>query len=715
MDFFTPPKLREDLDATHRAHLIAGLAILGSAFGCLYVAFYLAIGHLWGALVISVCDVAMIAAPFWIRAKGNLTAAANLQCLTWTIGFSALAAIEGGVHGHAIAWLACGVPLLALLILERGAAMIWCAVCFFVTLFYCALDAGGVRLHAVYPERWHSQVTAAGYVGFAVFMSLLGLFFEQSRRHSFNKIEDVLRDLSRATERSRTSEHFIQRIADATPGMLYMLDLANQTIIYANRRLTQALGLPAGTHQKIDVEHVKRFMSEADFDRALNSLRERLRNTREGDFIETEYEFEQNGPRWHWICRDTVFSRGPNGEPKCILGLAENVTEFKQLQQQFLKSQKMEAIGRLAGGIAHDFNNLLTAILGYNEIVRRDLDSDQRLQRYTSEITKAGERAAKLTHQLLAFSRKQTLQPRVIDLNAIVGDIKNMLNRLIGEHIDLITSFSPDLECVQADPGQIEQVIVNLVVNARDAMPDGGRITIQTRNIVVDGSQERHGVFPGRYASLRVSDTGTGMGKDVLNHIFEPFFTTKPEGKGTGLGLATCYGIIQQSGGHISVSSQPGKGTTFEILLPAVQQTADSPAAPARRVTLPKGDETVLVVEDRAELRALAVGTLRQQGYNVIEAENGERALQLARDGHDIDLLLTDVIMPQMNGKELAERFHKLHPGKPVLFSSGSEMDTRIGRALHEGWAKFLPKPFTPEGLAYKVREVLDEPLPGVN
>jgi CheY-like chemotaxis protein len=346
--------------------------------------------------------------------------------------------------------------------------------------------------------------------------------------------------------------------------------------------------------------------------------------------------------------------------------------------------------------------------MGYNEFLKEHLDPLSPLNRYTDEVASAAERAAKLTHQLLAFSRRQTLKPRVIDLNEIIGDIKNLLNRLIGEHIELRTALAPQLSYVKADPGQVEQVIVNLVVNARDAMPSGGVLTIETGDVSLPTTNGDQPKAPD--VRLRISDTGTGMEQDVLDHIFEPFFTTKPEGKGTGLGLATCYGIVQQSGGRISVSSTPGQGSTFEVTLPGASEMPEQFSS-VSTTEIPTGSETVFLVEDRAEVRRLAAQTLRCQGYTVHEAENGEDALRRISQlnaGETIHLLLTDVIMPRMGGRELAEQFHRIYPLAPVLFSSASEVEAPIGHAMAEGWAAFLQKPYTPGYLARKVREVLD-------
>src|SRR5439155_12538393 len=354
----------------------------------------------------------------------------------------------------------------------------------------------------------------------------------------------------------------------------------------------------------------------------------------------------------------------------------EDVTERRGLEQQFRQAQKMEAVGRLAGGIAHDFNNLLMVISGYCEFLLDRIGSDPALRGPAQEIASAAERATSLTRQLLAFSRKQLLAPKVMDLNSVVTENLQMLTRMIGEDIDLVMIPAADLGAVRADPGQIDQVIMNLAVNARDAMPQGGRLTIETANVTLDETYARlHApVRPGEYVMLAISDTGMGMDAETQTHIFEPFFTTKGL-KGTGLGLSTVYGIVKQSGGYIWVYSEPGKGTAFKIYLPRVAESSQSEAVVATSSKTPKaegGKETILLVEDEDTLRRLAREYLEKQGYNVVDAADGAMALQIAV-AHEgvVHLLLTDVIMPGMNGRELAQRMLEIRPNVKVLYMSG--------------------------------------------
>jgi signal transduction histidine kinase/CheY-like chemotaxis protein len=394
----------------------------------------------------------------------------------------------------------------------------------------------------------------------------------------------------------------------------------------------------------------------------------------------------------------------------------ENIRLFeleREKEEQLLQSQKMQAVGQLAGGVAHDFNNLLTAINGYSDLALRRMPEGAPMRRNFEEIRKAGERAAGLTRQLLAFSRKQVLQPKVFNLNTVVAEMEKMLQRLIGEDVNLLTVLDPDLGQIKADPGQVEQVVMNLAVNARDAMLGGGRLTIQTSRVHLDSEYARHHlkVQPGHYAMLAVSDTGCGMDAETRARIFEPFFTTKEKGKGTGLGLSTVYGVVQQSGGQVWVYSEVGRGTTFKIYLPLVEQPAEATLkASGGAENLPRGTETVLLVEDEDLVRRMTREMLEAVGYDVIEARNGIEALDAAADhaGH-VHLLLTDVVMPYMSGRELVEQLSAVRPDTNVLYMSGYTDDAIVHHGVLDEGVAFLEKPFTPDALARKVRSVLDE------
>jgi len=388
---------------------------------------------------------------------------------------------------------------------------------------------------------------------------------------------------------------------------------------------------------------------------------------------------------------------------------ADRVTAaIVQHEEQLRQTQKMEMLGQLAGGIAHDFNNLLTAILGHVELLADDLAAGDPRGTQVDGIRQAAETASALTQQLLAFSRKQMLQPCVLDVNAVVDRTRRVLARIIGEQIELVTWMPRDLWRVKADSSQLEQILLNLAVNARDAMPDGGRLTIETRNVVLEGDAARmRAVEPGRYVELAVADTGVGMDDEVQQHLFEPFFTTKARGRGTGLGLATVYGIVKQSGGHIFVDSDGTRGSRFTIYLPTTSESADDRAERASQMRGDGGSETVLVVEDDSAVRSLMATVLRRRGYRVLVAHDGAHALRICDEYlAPIHLLITDVVMPRMNGVAVADAVRERRPETRVLFVSGYTADAPIDLS-GRGAEGFLPKPFTPDALARKVRAVL--------
>ncbi|MGO8732466.1 MAG: PAS domain-containing protein, partial [Terriglobia bacterium] len=443
--------------------------------------------------------------------------------------------------------------------------------------------------------------------------------------------------------------------------------------------------------------------------------RERVLTTfevmQEGKAFDLEFRVIHTDASIHWVwCRGFPV-RDEAGTLTQYAGIAQDVTARRRLEDQFRQAQKMEAVGRLAGGVAHDFNNLLTIINGYSELALERLHPDDPIRNSIEEIAKAGGRAASLTRQLLAFSRQQVLAPRVLDLNALVAEVERMLRRLIGEDIALVMVPGAELGRVKADPGQIEQILVNLAVNARDAMPGGGKLVIETANLEFDDAYARSHpvVTPGRYVMLAISDSGTGMDAAIQAHIFEPFFTTKGQGKGTGLGLSTVYGIVKQSGGFIWVYSELGRGTTVKIYLPLVEEAVESfPGSEAPELSF-GGSETILLVEDEEAVRTLALKILQERGYRVLESVTPEAAFQIAEHHQEpIDLLLTDVVLPKMSGRKIAEHLNLLRPSMKVLYMSGYTDDVVVRTGVLELNTAFLQKPFTPSGLARKVREVLD-------
>ncbi|MGO9088387.1 MAG: PAS domain S-box protein [Candidatus Sulfotelmatobacter sp.] len=452
-----------------------------------------------------------------------------------------------------------------------------------------------------------------------------------------------------------------------------------------------------------------------DREKVITAAAEALRM---GTGTNLEYRMRHKDGTWR-----TLESRASTivkaGQVEKLVIVNRDVTERKRLEEQFRQSQKMEAVGRLSGGVAHDFNNLLGVIIGYGEIVQEGTEAESPLRTCVDEMLKAGHRAASLTRQLLAFSRQQVMDPRVLDLNVVVKDMEKMLKRLISEDIQLKTDLDPRLARIRADQGQIEQVIMNLVVNARDAMPNGGRLEVTTRGVRMDDDFVRRYPYPvrvGDYVLLTVSDTGIGMDATTRARVFEPFFTTKGKGKGTGLGLSTVYGVVKQSGGYVEVNSEPGAGATFNIYLPKVEEPLDAQKPAAELPDSLHGTETVLLVEDEVSLRKLSRHLLELCGYSVLEAETGAEALKISKAQHHqvIHLLLTDVVMPGMSGRALADQLVKQRPETQVVYMSGYTGQT-VGEhgVLAEG-SFFLPKPFTREALARKVRAALDGRAAGV-
>ena len=506
-----------------------------------------------------------------------------------------------------------------------------------------------------------------------------------------------------AVEALTESEAHYRVLFERHPNPLWVYDLETAAFLAVNDAAVQHYGYSRaeflgmtleGIRPPEDVERLRTHRSTVD--EGLVEAGEWRHRTKDGTIIEVD------------IARHTLTFAGR----PAALAIARDITQRKSLEAQLLQAQKMEAVGQLAGGVAHDFNNLLTVILGSADLLLDTLGPDHPEREEAEEIRKAGLRAADLTRQLLAFSRQQVLAPQVLDLNEVVATMDKILRRVIGEDIDLRTVPSRDLRAVRADPGQFEQVVMNLAVNARDAMPSGGKLTIETANVELDEAYAReHAVElkPGHYVMLAVSDTGIGMDVATQARIFEPFFTTKAKGKGTGLGLATVYGIVKQSGGHIWVYSEPGHGTTFKIYLPRVEDAAAPAKATPASIPSLRGSETILLVEDQEEVRRLARRVLEARGYAVLVAASGAEALQVAA-AHTgpIHLLATDVIMPGMSGREVGLRLAPARPETKVLYLSGYADESIVHHGVLEPGIAFLQKPFTAEALGRKVREVLD-------
>ena len=523
------------------------------------------------------------------------------------------------------------------------------------------------------------------------------------------KLIIVNRDISdrrRASEALRLSEASFRSVIENAPYGIYRANAAGQ-FLRVNPALQKMLGYE--TQEEL-------FRANLGTDIYRDPQEHRRANDlfagAKGFDVEVEWK-RKDGVPLHARCSGRLIEvEHSEGHSETYFEVfAEDVTEKRVLEQQLRMAVKMEAVGRLSGGIAHDFNNLLGVIIGYAQVLKRRMKAGDDVFEYAEEIEKAGQRAASLTRQLLAFSRQQVLAPAILNLNALISDMAKMIHRLIGEDVELVMKLDPAIGSVKADQGQIEQVVMNLAVNARDAMPEGGKLALETATVTLDQAYTRRhpGSKAGRCVMFSVSDTGMGMSAETLAHIFEPFFTTKEVGKGTGLGLATVYGIVKQSNGYIWVDSEIGRGSSFEVYLPLIEQPASAPEAAAPTPESFRGSETVLVVEDADALRKLSVTLIEQYGYQVLSAANGAEALELVqKDRPKIDLLLTDVIMPRLGGHALAQRLVPLYPGLKVLYMSG-HTDSSVGQhGVLEAGISLLHKPFTEEELVRKMREVLD-------
>jgi PAS domain S-box-containing protein len=606
-----------------------------------------------------------------------------------------LSLIETYVHGistlNTMAYAI--VILLAAMFLDRKAQ--WSMLALSIAAI---VSVGWLRPHL----RTEDFVYRAAILG--LFLSTFGVllrFFTAQFQHALDALGK--------------SEAQYRTIVETSPDAIVLTDMDGR-ILTGNQKFAEIHGYDS--LEEMQAQGLTSISLTAERER--ERLLEDLSQVREkGTISNDEYEMlRQDGTSFPMEIAASML-HDPSGKPGSILAVGRDITERKRLEAQFRQAQKMEAVGRLAGGVAHDFNNLLTVIHGYTAIIHGDLASDAPLNRAArrsmladlSEVARAATRAATLVDQILAFSRRQVMRPMVLDLNELVQDAEKMLRRLIGEDIDLRTILTPSLGKVKADPAQIEQVIMNLAVNARDAMPCGGQLTLETANVDLDEDYVRtHPVSqPGPYVMFAMSDTGFGMDEQVLSHLFEPFFTTKDVGKGTGLGLAMVYGIVKQSGGYIWPYSEPGFGTTFKIYLPRVATEPEVIELKQASESLPRGNATILLVEDEAMVRGVAHHVLERQGYTVLTAGHPGEALPLSNQyGGPIDLLITDVVMPGMGGRDLAERMTSSYPEMQILYMSGYTDDTIVHHGVLEPGVNFLQKPFSPTSLVRKVRDVLE-------
>ena len=506
---------------------------------------------------------------------------------------------------------------------------------------------------------------------------------------------------SDAALRERTA--LLKSVFEGTGDAIFVKDAAGRYLI-VNKQIAEYFGRPI----KEIIGKTASELTDAESARELTRNDNKILET--GESVTVDFQVSRDGLT-HYFLVTRVPYRDPKGQTIGVIGISRDITQYKGIEERLRQSQKMEAIGTLAGGVAHDFNNILMVISGYSSVLAEALRTNPKLHGHVEQIQKAGARAASLTRQLLAFSRKETIQPAPLNVNDVVTGIEKLLHRLIGEHIAISTQLPMNLGMVMADAGQLEQVILNLAVNARDAMPEGGRLTIETRNAILGYGSEKEsgGRKPGEYVELMISDTGVGMSDAVKPHVFEPFFTTKPAGKGTGLGLSTVYGIVQQAGGYVTFESGAGVGTSFHIYLPRIYSKASKSVVEEEGHERVHSGETVLLVEDDASVCELVRAVLTKQGYLVLAAQRPQEAETICRTvGQRIDLLLTDVILPEMSGPELAKRLGEEHPSMRILFMSGYIDDSVVRQEIRDKGVAYLQKPFTPANLVKKVREVLD-------
>jgi PAS domain S-box-containing protein len=568
-----------------------------------------------------------------------------------------------------------------------------------------ACNQEGYESVALIPIRWGDQI--------------LGLVHIADRRENMVPLElvEMLEKAAlqlgtafervKAEEARRESEAKYRLLVNQIPAVVFK-GYRDWSVDFFDRKIEHLTGYSKAEFDSRQITWRDLILPE-DLDMARGLVKQALKTDK--SYVR-EYRIRKKDGEIAWIqARGQIFCDAA-GQVDYVSGVFFDITARKTLEAQLLQAQKMEAVGRLAGGVAHDFNNLLMTIMGYSELIRTSLVKDDPLYKYSEDILKATERAASLTQQLLAFSRRQVTQTQVLNLNRVVADLEKMLRRLIGEHIEMDIVAGPDLGAVKADPGQIGQIIMNLAVNARDAMPTGGRLILATENIDFTAGHECRfeNIPPGRYVRLTVTDTGSGMDAEAQNHIFEPFFTTKEVGKGTGLGLSMVYGIVKQNRGCVDVESQPGQGAVFKIYLPRIEAAAEAPGSRVSLAAKLEGSETILVVEDEDSLRTLLCRFFRLYGYNVLEARHGGEALLICeRHPGPIHLMITDVVMPQMSGQELADRLARFHPEMAVFFMSGYTDSDLSGYGAPESTQHFIPKPFRPMDLVKRVRDFLDD------
>ncbi|HEY86097.1 MAG TPA: response regulator [Chloroflexi bacterium] len=704
--FLTPP-IFEDEDKTRLANLLNTLLLFATVLVALYslILPFTTPNPAPVSLFLGIIILILIVTFFLMR-QGKIKMTANISIAILWIFVAGMTFFLGGIFNPSFTSLIL-IIFGAGFLLGTRAAVIYTILSILYSLGLLYAEMRGLlpkALSPVTPSSFWAGIVI-NFIAVAVFIALAN----RSIGRALERVRQELDERRRTESELRISEQRFRTLIVNYPDMIFVVDVPTRIITFVNR--DSFLGY---TRQELeDADPISFAVALDDHYLTIAHWEEMLLPDNQ-NLDPIEYRIISKDRQMEWVQnRKTVLSRDKVGCPVQVLITLTLTTERKQLEEQFLQAQKMEAVGRLAGGVAHDFNNLLTVIMSYAELGLKTIPNGNPARAEIKEINTVAHRAGGLTQQLLAFARKQMVEPKVIDLNKLISNLNKMLYRLIGEDIELVLSLAADLKATKVDVGQIEQVLTNLVINARDAMPQGGRLTIETTNINLteDYARMHFDIPPGQYVMFSVSDTGIGMSDEIKAHIFEPFFSAKEAGKGTGLGLATCYGIIKQSNGHISVYSEVGEGTTFKIYLPRVKQAGERESTQKLAADIPGGNETILLAEDEAIVRDPSARILRDMGYTVLEAENGADALQIlqAQNNPTLNLLISDVIMPKMGGVELAKELQALQPTLKILYISG-HTDSAIFRYGMPGkGSSFLQKPFSAGALARKVRDLLDE------
>lgn len=689
VEYFTPDSLRRDWEGMRRLRLMVGLSLLGLLLGGMYGLFYWSIGHYWGVAIVVVCILLQLCVPFLIRATGRMRLGGHLSLVVWGVGFTGLTAVEGGVHGFAIAWLACGCPLLALMILDRLEALLWCAFCFFSTLFFAALEIARIHLPLAYPDRWEPEVMFASIGGLVIFMSLLGLLFAHARKEAVVSMQGALNELSEANERTRQSERFVQRIADTMPGLIYMFDMEKQTLVYANERLVQVFGFGLENNLGIKIVDLKKLPGMPDFEKIFEGVRNHLWRVKTGMFIETEYTFEHNGIESYWECRDTVFSRTPTGNPLCILGLAMNITDQKRTERAKLAAEgASRAKDQFLAVLSHELRTPLTPVLATVTEMEAQKDLSPEVRADMELVRRNVELETKLIDDLLDVSRigsgKFLLHLETMDVHSCVQSAIDICRTDIeAKELQIFAKLEAGQHYVNADPIRLRQVFWNLLRNAIKFTPRKGRIGISTTNV-------------GDNVRIQISDTGIGIEPEVISRIFNVFEqgeqTRTRRFGGLGLGLSIARTVVEMHHGQITAFSEgKDRGATFAVELTAIAGVSEQRPLPvASEPASVKQPRILLIEDDRDTLQVLSKLLLRHD-YEVTSADSIRKGLELSAKG-EFDIIISDLGLPDGSGLDFMRQI-KANYGLPgiALSGYGTDDDLRLSRAA--GFEEHIIKP----------------------